>query len=296
MIYFKFLVILTLTVTTSLAEQILSKAAPYPAAGWRPKKPFNLPGEYLPAREVESQNQLPQVADVEITQERIDFAGQIQDNISPDLNHQPHSNYAPPRQSDRTPFNTQALPNDRDTVFKNDKDIFPNGPIQPQIQLQEEQKQFFPEDERQEITNPAPQYGVPDIVQQNSAFPDPRNSLTATNADEENPAAIEALNAAVEAYNRERDSQYVSSQSGSDATDFSPQTPSKTVVPRRFSKGQYFVLGPDNNVQRVMFTTTQDDEERRSNGFTAQLKYTPVGAVKDPVYRYNNRGQLIRLF
>lgn len=67
------------------------------------------------------------------------------------------------------------------------------------------------------------------------------------------------------------------------------------TVSNAFS-GQYYVLGPDNNLQRVMFSTSQSDEDRRNMGFTAQLRYSPVEPIRGPVYAYNEQGQLVRIY
>ncbi|EDV35852.1 uncharacterized protein Dana_GF12258 [Drosophila ananassae] len=57
-------------------------------------------------------------------------------------------------------------------------------------------------------------------------------------------------------------------------------------------EGRYFIISKDNKLQRVTFSSQQvgDDED-----FTAQLSYATVGQLKDPVYRYNNQGQLERV-
>lgn len=60
--------------------------------------------------------------------------------------------------------------------------------------------------------------------------------------------------------------------------------------------GQYYVLGPDNNLQRVMYATSQSDDDRRNKGFTAQLRYSQVEPIRGPVYAYNEQGQLVRIY
>lgn len=42
--------------------------------------------------------------------------------------------------------------------------------------------------------------------------------------------------------------------------------------------------------------TSQTEDDRRNNGFTAQLRYSPVEPIKDPVYGYNEQGQLVRIY
>lgn len=55
--------------------------------------------------------------------------------------------------------------------------------------------------------------------------------------------------------------------------------------------GRYYVISPDNKLQRVIYRTAQ----RAGEDFTAQLKYSSVGELQDPVYKYNAQGQLQRL-
>ncbi|XP_016975499.1 uncharacterized protein LOC108041942 [Drosophila rhopaloa] len=57
-------------------------------------------------------------------------------------------------------------------------------------------------------------------------------------------------------------------------------------------EGRYFVISQDNKLQRVTFSSQQNDNDE---DFTAQLSYSTVGQLKDPVYRYNNQGQLERV-
>ncbi|XP_055706597.1 uncharacterized protein LOC129803818 [Phlebotomus papatasi] len=77
-----------------------------------------------------------------------------------------------------------------------------------------------------------------------------------------------------------------------------PENNGQTVVAvaNAGSSGQYYVLSQDNTLQRVMFLTRQTEEDRRRNGFTAQLRYSPVQPITDPIYVYNEQGQLIRVF
>ncbi|KAH8300269.1 hypothetical protein KR044_012315, partial [Drosophila immigrans] len=56
-------------------------------------------------------------------------------------------------------------------------------------------------------------------------------------------------------------------------------------------EGRYFVISPDNKLQRVIYRTV----EAQGDEFTAQLKYSPVGELQDPVYKYNSQGQLERV-
>lgn len=60
--------------------------------------------------------------------------------------------------------------------------------------------------------------------------------------------------------------------------------------------GQYYILLPDNSLQKVKYSTIQTEEDRQNNGFSAQLKYYPVEAIKDPVFGHDSQGKLTRLF
>ncbi|EDV55291.2 uncharacterized protein LOC6547592 [Drosophila erecta] len=60
----------------------------------------------------------------------------------------------------------------------------------------------------------------------------------------------------------------------------------------KIREGRYFVISQDNKLQRVTFSSQQDEN---AEDFTAQLTYSTVGQLKDPVYRYNSQGQLERV-
>lgn len=62
------------------------------------------------------------------------------------------------------------------------------------------------------------------------------------------------------------------------------------------TNGQYYILGRDDTLQRVAYTTTQTENDRLNDGFTAQLRYEPVEPIRDPVYSYNAQGQLVRIY
>lgn len=68
------------------------------------------------------------------------------------------------------------------------------------------------------------------------------------------------------------------------------------AVANAATNGQYYVLGQNNLLQKVVFMTSQTEDDRRNNGFTAQLRYSPVEPIKDPVYGYNEQGQLVRIY
>lgn len=57
-------------------------------------------------------------------------------------------------------------------------------------------------------------------------------------------------------------------------------------------EGRYYIVSPDNKLQRVVYRT---EDAKGSDDFTAQLKYSSVGQLQDPVYKYNTQGQLERV-
>ncbi|XP_017072579.1 uncharacterized protein LOC108108872 [Drosophila eugracilis] len=61
----------------------------------------------------------------------------------------------------------------------------------------------------------------------------------------------------------------------------------------KIREGRYFVISQDNKLQRVTFSSQQNGDN--NDDFTAQLTYSTVGQLKDPVYRYNNQGHLERI-
>jgi len=58
-----------------------------------------------------------------------------------------------------------------------------------------------------------------------------------------------------------------------------------------YKEGRYYVVTPDNKLQRVVYRT----EDAKGDEFTAQLRYSSVGELQDPVYKYNSQGQLERV-
>lgn len=60
--------------------------------------------------------------------------------------------------------------------------------------------------------------------------------------------------------------------------------------------GQYYILGKDSTLQRVVYRTSQTEEDNINNGFTAHLRYTLVPPITDPIYGYDEEGHLVRLY
>ncbi|XP_002006010.2 uncharacterized protein LOC6580150 [Drosophila mojavensis] len=56
-------------------------------------------------------------------------------------------------------------------------------------------------------------------------------------------------------------------------------------------EGRYYIVSDDKKLQRVLYRTVQSPGE----DLTAQLRYSPVGKLQDPVYKYNRQGQLERV-
>nr|XP_019548268.2 RNA polymerase II degradation factor 1-like [Aedes albopictus]XP_029713365.1 RNA polymerase II degradation factor 1-like [Aedes albopictus] len=187
---------------------------------------------------------------------------------------------------------------------------------------------------RQEQAQPAQTYGVPDQHDNDSnnpeeQYPDPRQASGANQAPQQ---PIFAFNGQLRAFpanqfkfGRQEQAQPTQTygtpgdkdaeESGSEDL---PEEPEPTDAPSSDSDnsvnqdpngdgrtviavansfaGQYYVLGPDNNLQRVMYATSQSDDDRRNMGFTAQLRYSQVEPIRGPVYAYNEQGQLVRIY
>lgn len=62
------------------------------------------------------------------------------------------------------------------------------------------------------------------------------------------------------------------------------------------ASGRYYLLGKDNTLQRVVYQTMQTEDDRTMNGFTAHLHYSPVEPIRDPIYGYDDKGHLVRIY
>ncbi|XP_054739836.1 uncharacterized protein LOC129245596 [Anastrepha obliqua] len=325
--YLKICLIVSLYINSATCE------APYAAAGWRPQHPFNLPNDYLPpSRDVgkERQKQHQRTFAVEINKERVDYAGQIQNNIFNSANRQPASTYLSPRKQSTDVLKVQRPPYQKPAPQfilqssgprpqqSKEAQVFQISGTQEQQQRRErlplrlnQQRQFFPlvEQQQSEFSKPAQTYGPPSGAQEQKFtinYPDSRDlepQQADSDVEEGARIAVEALNLAAEAYNRQQEGEIVrsdddASEADVQEVDADSAKPSSGGYPAsRATRGQYYVLGPDNRLQLVRFTTTQSEAEARGNGgFTAQLRYTPVGEINDPVFKYNSRGQVVRVF
>lgn len=62
------------------------------------------------------------------------------------------------------------------------------------------------------------------------------------------------------------------------------------------TNGQYYILTPENTLQKVIYMTSQTEDDVLTNGFTAQLRYEPVEPIRDPVYGYDAEGHLVKIY
>lgn len=82
-----------------------------------------------------------------------------------------------------------------------------------------------------------------------------------------------------------------------EATTEDPATEEPVIaIANAGTNGQYYILDKENTLQRVVYTTTQTEDDRRHDGFTAQLRYESVEPIRDPVYAYGAQGQLVRIY
>ncbi|XP_023167457.1 uncharacterized protein LOC111597128 [Drosophila hydei] len=67
--------------------------------------------------------------------------------------------------------------------------------------------------------------------------------------------------------------------------------PSSDLQRSKIKEGRYYIVADDNKLQRVLYRTVQT----AGDDLTAQLRYSAVGKLQDPVYKYNSQGQLERV-
>lgn len=205
----------------------------------------------------------------EITRQRVDYAGGETYHLP--AHQQPRSNYLPPPQQRQPTF----------INIQRHNDLYQDQPhYQHHYQQFEEETQtqnsflnnIQEEPQPQVHTPPLVTYGVPKTNNTQQ-----QQQLQINTEDLQKLQALQALNYALENYNKLQDNN------------------NNVNSPQAIAKGQYFVLNPDNTIQQVSYTTTQDESEAKSQDFTAQLKYTKVGELTDPLYKYNELGQLVRV-
>lgn len=73
-------------------------------------------------------------------------------------------------------------------------------------------------------------------------------------------------------------------------------TTDPTVIAVANASGQYYILGKDNTLQRVVYETVRNEDDDKHNGFTARLRYSPVEPIRDPIYGYDDQGHLVRIY
>lgn len=70
-----------------------------------------------------------------------------------------------------------------------------------------------------------------------------------------------------------------------------PATDLQSTRQSNIKEGRYYIVSDDKKLQRVLYRTVQSP----GDDLTAQLRYSSVGKLQDPVYKYNRQGQLERV-
>ncbi|XP_062554415.1 uncharacterized protein LOC134219636 [Armigeres subalbatus] len=191
---------------------------------------------------------------------------------------QPQQTYGAPDNDDDVSDNAN-LPEEQYQDFQKTSGAKQATQPQPPIFALSGQLRAFPSNGnfqfgRQTQAQPSQTYGIPDKDNGNSdkedlpEEPEPTNVPSSDNDDEDDNLGEQT-----------------------------PNDDGRTVVAIANSlSGQYYVLGPDSNLQRVMYATSQSEDDRRNMGFTAQLRYSQVEPIRGPVYAYNEQGQLVRIY
>jgi hypothetical protein len=241
----KIVIILCAIVCCGVAE----KPAPYPARGWKPQGArLELPRVYGPAKDVRN----------------VEFTTLTNEYIPP-------ATEATLRNSDSDFLQVQGLPaansasqyenfqvNGR-ARQKSAKLVVPPPPslsrqplllssfFAPQFARQSGQLQANPKDEVQQIAQQ--QYGPPrtNIPSVNDPQPQVPQTDDEPELSTEEPESDE---------NDENDEPVIAVSNSEDV-----------------QQGQYYILLPDNSLQKVRFATGQTAEDRQLNGFSAQLRY-----------------------
>uniref|UniRef100_A0A182PV58 DUF4794 domain-containing protein n=1 Tax=Anopheles epiroticus TaxID=199890 RepID=A0A182PV58_9DIPT len=271
--------------------------APYPASGWRPEgAQFRLPTEYgAPLLLLQPQ---PRRVEVQISRENVQFAGrQIAQELpavtttTTTTTVEPVTQTTPfttstTEQAELDPLKVQGLPSEQGRDFQqraNLRQRVVNRPLPANIA----QRPLFPVSGQLRAL-PAVRGNVfqQQVVQQPQAVPaetygPPEQEEEEQQQPEEQPVTTEQPQAPQD----DNDDDYDEDDAG------------RTVVAVSNSfSGQYYILAPDNTLQRVIYSTMVTDEDRQVNGFSAQLKYSPVDPIRDPVYTYDEQGQLVRIY
>lgn len=253
----KFLVVLACVVALSSAE--------YAPSGWKPQGArLTLPTEYGPPAQVQPQEQ---DLEIEITKENLEYVGQLGETTTEAVAAETTTEFLQPTTTDvpeeapeenADPLTTQQLPN-RDNSRSFHEQPKRVGQLR-RLPLRFQRQQAEPKDT----------YGAP---------PAP---TTTTEVPEVEP---EVELATQENFNVPEPEEVETEQE---------EIPEASIAVA--NSGQYYVLAPDNTLQRVTFYTRQSEDDRRTNGFTAELRYAPVEPIRDPIYAYNQQGQLVRVY
>ncbi|KFB37808.1 AGAP012043-PA-like protein [Anopheles sinensis] len=281
---------------------VATAAAQYPASGWRPEgAQFRLPTEYgAPLLLFQPQ---PQRVQVQITREDVRFAGQQVAEEQPSSTTTTTTTVEPVTQANPStttttdqpeldPLKVQGLPSDQPKDFQQRANLRQQPAAIRQLPTNFGQRQFFPISGQLRALPPVGTNVFQQEQQQQVVQPQPvqQPQQQATPAETYGPPEQEP--AELPATTEQPD---VQQEDGEDDYDGDEESGPVVAVANAFS-GQYYILGPDNTLQRVVYSTMQTDEDRLVNGFSAQLKYSPVDPIRDPVYTYNEQGQLIRIY
>ncbi|XP_050081199.1 uncharacterized protein LOC126568725 [Anopheles maculipalpis] len=270
--------------------------APYPAAGWRPEgAQFRLPSEHgAPLLFLQPQ---PQRVEVQITRENVQFAGRqiaqeqaTTTTAEPVTQTNPTTTSSTTEQAEQDPLNLQGLPSDQRKDFQQRANLREQRVNRP-LPVNFAQRPLFP------------------VSGQLRALPVVRGNVFQQQVVQPQPAPVQTLATPAETYGPPEQEEEPQQPEEQPVTTEQPQVPQdeseddydentgRTVVAVSNSfSGQYYILAPDNTLQRVVFSTMVTDEDRQVNGFSAQLKYSPVDPIRDPVYTYDEQGQLVRIY
>uniref|UniRef100_A0A182NPR7 TPR_REGION domain-containing protein n=1 Tax=Anopheles dirus TaxID=7168 RepID=A0A182NPR7_9DIPT len=277
----------------ALLVAAVAAEAPYPASGWRPEgAQFRLPTEYgAPLLFVAAQ---PQRVAVQITRENVQFAGQqvAQEQSTTTAEPVTQTNeYIPPatttttEQPELDPLTVQGLPSDRNRDFQQRANLR-QQPFNRQLPANFAQRPFFPVSGQLRAL-PAVQGSIFQQQQQQQQV-QPQTQPQAVPAETYGPPEQEEVQPE-EPVTTEQPHEVAQEES---EDDYEHDAGRPVVAVANAFSGQYYILSPDNTLQRVVYSTMITDEDRQANGFSAQLKYSPVDPIRGPVYTYDEQGQL----
>lgn len=233
--------------------------AQYAPSGWKPQGArLTLPTEYGAPGQPEAQ---PQDLEVEITKENLEFVGQLGETTTEQINEESTTTEIPEEAPTQTeePLVGQELPEENNFhTFRQPEPVKRVGQLR-RIPARFQQQRFARVEEQPQIYGP------------------PETPATTVEPESEQVTDEIAVN--------DREVEEVEGDSDS-------VNPSIAVA----NSGQYYVLAPDNTLQKVTFYTRQTEDDRRTNGFTAELRYAPVQPIRDPIYAYNEQGQLVQVY